>query len=587
VTTDHQPRRGTRSAPRHRLRGAALATTALATAVALVPAAPALAAAPSADGPATAPTAAATAQATTLQPGLLSAVLGTVWGDRRTDDLSRNPLTGQYDARRDPGSLYSITTAIGARSVWQQTDARGAALTGKGVTVAVVDSGVSPVRGLDGKLVQGPDLSIEANSPTPLPADSFGHGTHMASIIGASDAVATSRAGSPSATDSTAQLGVAPGAGLLALKLANTDGSTDVSQVIAGLDWVVEHRDDNGMDVRVVNLSFGTSGLQDYQVDPLAAAVERAWHRGVVVVVSAGNEGKGSAGLTNPAIDPYVIAVGATSPSTSLLSSIATGATQAWSTWGSPSSASFSSRGTSARPVDVAAPGTSVVGLRAPGSFVDAEHPEGRVAADASTRLFRGSGTSQAAAVVSGAAALLLQADPTLTPDAVKAVLKATADPVWGADRRDVGAGQVDVAAALRTVKAAAAGDTRAKAVLASRQAFPKATGLGSLEAARGDAHLVDPGTGEALAGEVDVQGRPWDGRVWAAAAARDETWSGGLWLGERWSGDAWTSATGWERARWSDAAWQRARWSAAGWDSARWSRARWSSANYDSARWS
>lgn len=584
MTTSSSPRRGTRRAAR-RLRGAALAGTALATAVALVPAAPALAAAPEATGGGSPTTAAVSAGP--LGSGILTSVLGTLWGDRRADDLSRNPLTGQYDARRDPGSLYSITTAIGARSAWQQTDARGAAITGKGVTVAVVDSGVAPVRGLSSKLVQGPDLSIEANSPTPLSTDSYGHGTHMASIIGASDPVATSRAGSPSVLDSSAQLGVAPGAGLLALKLATTDGSTDVSQVIAGLDWVVEHRDDNGMHVRVVNLSFGTSGLQDYQVDPLAAAVERAWHRGVVVVVSAGNEGKGSDGLTNPAIDPYVIAVGATSPSASPVSTVLTGASQAWNGWSSPTSASFSSRGTSSRPVDLSAPGTSVVGLRDPGSFVDTEHPEGRVAADSSSRLFRGSGTSQAAAVVSGAAALLLQADPSLTPDAVKSVLQATADPVWGADRRDVGAGQVDVAAALRTVKAAASGDARAKAVLAARQTFPEATGLGSLEAARGDAHLADPVTGEALTGEVDVQGRPWDGRVWADAAARDATWSGGLWLGERWSGDRWATTAGWERARWSDAAWQRARWSAAGWDSARWSRARWSSASYDSARWS
>lgn len=582
MTSDLQRRRDRRPT-RQRLRSTALAGTALVAAATLVPAAPALAASPGDAGTGVA----AVAAPTTLQPGLLSSVLGTLWGDRKTDDLARNPLTGKYDARRDPGSLYSITTAIGARDVWQQTDARGAALTGKGVTVAVVDSGVAPVQGLAGKLVQGPDLSIEANSASPLSPDSYGHGTHMASIIGTADAASRTRTGAPSVLDSTSQLGVAPDAGLLALKLANTDGSTDVSQVIAGLDWVVEHRRDNGMDVRVVNLSFGTDGLQSYQVDPLAAAVERAWQRGVVVVVSAGNEGPDSGGLSNPAIDPYVIAVGATSPSTSVLSSVTNGAAQAWSAWSTPSSASFSSRGTSERPVDIAAPGTSVVGLRAPGSFVDTEHPEGRVANDASARLLRGSGTSQAAAVVSGAAALLLQADPSLTPDAVKAALTSTADPVWGADRRSVGAGQVDVAAALRTVKAAKAGDLRARAALSVRQSFPRSTGLGSLDAARGSAHLVDPETGAALTGEVDVQGRAWDGRAWSAAAAQDATWSGGLYLGERWSGDTWASSGSWQRARWSDAAWQRARWSAAGWDSARWSRARWSSSSYDSARWS
>ncbi|MEH3076231.1 MAG: hypothetical protein PGN11_06060 [Quadrisphaera sp.] len=136
-------------------------------------------------------------------------------------------------------------------------------------------------------------------------------------------------------------------------------------------------------------------------------------------------------------------------------------------------------------------------------------------------------------------------------------------------------------------MKAAKAGDLRARAALSVRQSFPRSTGLGSLDAARGSAHLVDPETGAALTGEVDVQGRAWDGRVWSAAAAQDATWSGGLYLGERWSGDTWASSGSWQRARWSDAAWQRARWSAAGWDSARWSRARWSSSSYDSARWS
>ena len=96
--------------------------------------------------------------------------------------------------------------------------------------------------------------------------------------------------------DASAQLGVAPDARLLALKLAATDGSTDVSQVIAALDWVTQHRNDNGMQVRVVNLSFGTGSLQSYQVDPLAAAAENAWRHGLVVVVSGGNEGAAPVG---------------------------------------------------------------------------------------------------------------------------------------------------------------------------------------------------------------------------------------------------------------------------------------------------
>jgi len=152
------------------------------------------------------------------------------------------------------------------------------------------------------------------------------------------------------------------------LKLASTDGSTDVSQVIAALDWVSQHRTDNGMNVRVVNLSFGTSSLQAYQLDPLAAAAENAWHRGLVVVVSGGNGGAKASSLTDPAIDPYVIAVGSSDPNNKV---------DGWRNH--PRVADYSSRGSAERHVDLLAPGRSVVGLSAPGSCVDVNNPQGRL----------------------------------------------------------------------------------------------------------------------------------------------------------------------------------------------------------------
>lgn len=93
--------------------------------------------------------------------------------------------------------------------------------------------------------------------------------------------------------------------------MAASDGAVDVSQVIAAVDWVVEHRDDDARNpIRVLNLSYGTDGIQDHEVDPLTHAVENAWRAGIVVVVSAGNDGWDAAKLNNPAYDPYVIAVG-------------------------------------------------------------------------------------------------------------------------------------------------------------------------------------------------------------------------------------------------------------------------------------
>ena len=212
---------------------------------------------------------------------------------------------------------------------------------------------------------------------------------------------------------------MAPDAKLLALKLATTDGSTDVSQVIAALDWVTEHPVmPDGTRVRVINLSYGTDSAQAYQNDPLAAAAENAWKHGIVVVTSAGNSGSDTGGLSDPAIDPYVLAVGAADSSDKV---------NGWAPKHTKV-ASFSNVATG-RHADLIAPGTSLVSLRAPGSYVDANNPQGLVSGDVSGRLFRGSGTSQAAAVVSGAIADLLQAFPSLTPDQVKYALTASADP--------------------------------------------------------------------------------------------------------------------------------------------------------------
>jgi serine protease AprX len=505
------------------------------------------------------------------------AVVSTIWGDAAADQTALS-LYNKNDAQQDPGSLFTITKAIGARDLWRARDAQALPITGRGVTVAVLDSGVSPVPGLDapGKVVQGPDLSLEANSDTQLGPDTFGHGTHMAGIIAARDPVAVDpKTGILKADDGSKQLGVAPDAQLLALKLASTDGSTDVSQVIAALDWVSQHRTDNGMNVRVINLSFGTASPQPYQLDPLAAAAENAWHHGLVVVVSGGNGGPAAAGLTDPAIDPYLIAVGSSDPNNKI---------DGWTK--APRVADYSSRGTAERHVDLLAPGRSVVGLRDPGSNVDVNHPEGLVAGDGARRLFRGSGTSQAAAVVSGAVALMLQAYPDLTPDQVKSALVSTARPITNANPLDAGAGQLDLHAAMDAVKRAAAVKDPSTTLLAAQQSFPIAVGDGSLEQARGGANLVDPETGEVLSGEVDVQGEPWDGPTWSAQSAAGVSWSDGVWNRARWSGASWHS-DGWARARWSGTSWSRARWSDVSWDRARWSRARWSDAAWERARWS
>src|SRR6185503_16463680 len=119
--------------------------------------------------------------------------------------------------------------------------------------------------------------------------DGFGHGTVMASLIAGNDGTADGFRG------------VAPDSRIVSVKVGSSTGTVDVSQVIAGIDWVTQHAQDPGFNIRVLNLSLGLSSVQPYQVDPLAHAVEAAWRHGIVVVAAGGNDATNERTLANPA----------------------------------------------------------------------------------------------------------------------------------------------------------------------------------------------------------------------------------------------------------------------------------------------
>ena len=459
--------------------------------------------------------------------------------------------------------MYSLTARAGIQAAWNKR-VIDKEVTGKDITVAVIDTGVAPVAGLDGneKIVNGPDLSFDGQTAGSRYLDGFGHGSHMAGIIAGKDDKYDTK--HPNAAQFA---GVAPDAKLLNMKVGAADGGADVSQVIAALDWVVEHRKDHGMNVRVVNLAYGTESAQPWQVDPLARAVENAWNAGLVVVTAAGNDGLDAPSLLMPAVDPHVLAVGAVDDV------------------GTPTTADdvvadFTSGGNDTRRPDVLAPGKSVVSLRVPGSYVDEQHPEGLVTGDDSERFFRGSGTSQATAVVSGEVALLLSARPSLTPDQVKAILMSTADPLTASPDPAMGAGVTDLPAALT----AAVPSTTAAAEL------PDSTGTGSLEASRGGEHVVDPISGDVLSGEVVAIGSPWDGAAWAAASTKGTSWSGGAWNGDVWTGKGWDKdewrAAGWTGTSWSGVAWSKHSWPEAQWEARGWRGKGWEARGWRGEDW-
>jgi serine protease AprX len=401
-------------------------------------------------------------------------------------DAALHVSSDDSDVRAATASAV-VRNASGAQPLLDQGE------TGSGVAIALVDTGVQTVAGLDGgQVIAGPDFSEEARDRELKNRDAFGHGTHLAGTIVGND-------------PTTGFSGVAPGAKLISVKVADSDGSTSLLRVLSGLDWVRKHKEDRGARIRIVNLSLGVDSEDDsYVRDPLSYAAETLWKMGIVVVAAAGNNGAATAQLDFPAADPYVVAVGALD-------------TQGTDDNADDTVADFSSRSLKRAP-DVVAPGTGIVSLRVPGSALDREFPAARVG----ERYFRGSGTSQATAVVSGVAALLLSQRPELGPDQVKALLTsgASAVPVPGATGADITA-----AAGSGRVNGARSGELSTPSPAAVLQRFTPA--ILDLSNVLGGQYR---GKNEVGAGNSEWAGRRWSGR----------RWSGRRWSGRRWSGKSW-----------------------------------------------
>ncbi|MDQ3770529.1 MAG: S8 family peptidase [Actinomycetota bacterium] len=409
--------------------------------------------------------------------------------------------------------------------------------SGNGVTVAVLDTGVARNPELGSRVRARVDFTPELDG-----WDRYGHGSHMIGIVAGDGSQSSGR-----------HAGVAPGADIVSIKAGNWNGATDVSVVLAGLQWAVSHRAEH--DIRVLNLSFGTDSTQTYLHDPLNFAVERVWKSGIVVVSSAGNAGPGPSTITKPGDDPFVITVGAADlAGTASTEDVVV--------------ADFSSRGPTSDGLekpDLVAPGISIVSHRVVDSTVDELRPAARVG----DHYFKGTGTSQAAAIVSGAAALLLEADPTLAPDEVKSILTSTAEPLETPEGS--GAGLLDVEEAL---------DEAAENHPPANVGLLASDGLGSLDDSRGSLRVVadidDDNVSEPVVGEIDVLGNPWDAKSWSA-----KSWSAASWDSEQWASLV-NESPGWQAKSWSGATW-----SGMGWDAKSWSAKSWSELDVDPDGWS
>jgi serine protease AprX len=310
------------------------------------------------------------------------------------------------------------------------------AVSGRGVGIAVVDSGIASHAALDGKVV----AAVSFVTGDPSTEDGYGHGTHIAGLIAGS---------SSSGTTPLYRSGIAPGAHLVNVRVLGRDGRGYTSDVIAGMQWVVANRARYG--IRVMNLSLGHPVVESCIADPLCVAAERAVAAGLVVVASAGNAGKDEHGarvmgsISSPGNAPSVITVGALNTWASVAR-------------GDDTITTYSSRGPSQydfflKP-DVVAPGNKIVSLEAAGSALAASYPDLHVAGRGRDAYTRMSGTSMAAGLVSGGVALLLESAPVLSPRQVKVTLQLTASPMPGEGVLSAGTGAVNLVAARQLTTA-------------------------------------------------------------------------------------------------------------------------------------
>ncbi|MEO5953532.1 MAG: S8 family peptidase, partial [Chloroflexia bacterium] len=344
----------------------------------------------------------------------------------KEDYAKATEATEATDAGTNSNLISAYPQSTGATSLWNNN------IQGQGVTVAVVDSGVNGLHeDLKGSNGASRVVVNKEFSPSTDTHDGYGHGTHVAGIIGGNGA-----------RSNGGYIGMAPKVNLINVKVGDDNGNLQESDVIAGLEWIYNNH--TAQNIKVVNLSLTSSLFSVYHISPLDAAAEILWFNRIVVVVAAGNNG--IAALNPPANDPFVITVGAVDDKGT--PGISDDTIPSYSAYGVVIGGV--GLGTLIKP-DLVAPGTNIIStLASTKAVVYRDHAPNRV----NNYYFRMSGTSMAAPVVAGAVALLLQDEPTLNPDQVKYRLKATANhnPLqWQYNLLKAGAGYLDIYAAVNS----------------------------------------------------------------------------------------------------------------------------------------
>ena len=290
--------------------------------------------------------------------------------------------------------------------------AENTAYCGSGITIAFLDTGISPVRDFEGRIKVFKDfINGRVN-----PYDDNGHGTHVTGIACGSGILSGGK-----------YRGIAPQAHIASIKTLDSNGKGSAADILAGIQWIYDNKDK--YNIRIANLSIGTASTASD--DPLVRAAEALWDMGITVVSAAGNNGPAPCSISSPGVSRKIITVGSSDDDYE---------TNIWGT----SLKNFSGRGPTADCIikpDILAPGSSIVScLTGDIKRQDMHIREGYYQVL--------SGTSMSTPIVSGAVADLLEKHPDLTPDDIKYMLKLSSVKL-GYPRNREGWGLLNVSALL------------------------------------------------------------------------------------------------------------------------------------------
>ncbi|MFN2462913.1 MAG: S8 family serine peptidase [Candidatus Dormibacteria bacterium] len=442
------------------------------------------------------------------------------------------------------GSAVNSTNLVNRYDTINHTPAGwNAGLDGSEVQVAVIDSGVFPHNDLTLKSPMVPGnggnrlLALTTNPNATDAIDHVGHGTHVAGIIGGNG------------YDSGGKyIGEAPNSLLVSVKVSDDLGNLTEGDVIAGLEWVYV-ANEKGLNIKVVNLSLASTVAQSYNQSSLDAMVEKLWFSGVTVVAAAGNGNSGAGVNYAPGNDPYVITVG--SIDDNYQASLGGSQMAAWASYGNTQDGY-------AKP-EVVADGSHVVSLLAPASTLAVAHPLNVVAGT----YFMMGGTSMASPAVAGLAALMLQANPSMTNNRVKSALMRSSVPF---------------------------STTAYTASLGTPGGFADEAAVTSTTSGNANSALKPSAFFNTSNNQIQAGGLWWSDPTFPNASWNSTSWNSTSWNSTSWNSTSWNgtsfNSTSWNSTSWNSTSWNSTSWNSTSWNSTSWNSTSWNSTSWNSTSW-